>query len=126
MAFITHLSISHHKLSSTIITLNDFHPPHHTLTIRTHLALVLRTIDLDHLIVHGSLIRGIHPDHGRSQDVVDVGHGLEHALAEVAGSAVAELVRLVCSRGCSGGDGGDEFAIVGAEFDLKMYCCQKI
>src|SRR3990170_829339 len=62
--------------------------------------LVGRAVQLDKGAVHGLLVVRAHACYGRRDDLVDVGDGLEHALAAVTlrvavpGWAVAQLQRL--------------------------------
>src|SRR3989304_1457695 len=72
--------------------------------------LVGRAVQLDEGAVQGLLVVRAHACYGRRDDLVDVGDGLEHALAAVTlwvavpGGAVAELQRLVDAGGRAGGD----------------------
>ena len=58
-------------------------------------ALVVRAIQLDHRRVHGRLVEGAEAAQGGRDLLLDVAHGLEHALAHVAAAAVAQFVGLV-------------------------------
>ncbi len=91
------------------------------LTIGTHIALILRSITLNHLRVHGTLIGRIHPNHRRAQYLIDIFHSRQYPFSQVSWSAIAELACLVGTGGGTGGYGSDEFAIFGAEFDLYIY-----
>ena len=70
-------------------------------------ALVGSAVQLDHGLVDGHLVQGVHADQALSQLGVHVGHGLLHALAQVAVLvAVAQLAGLVHAGGSAGGHGG--------------------
>jgi hypothetical protein len=67
--------------------------PHHARNSDTH-------------VVNVPLLRGVLSNKLGRDDAVDVVNGLKHALAAVAGAAVAQLTRLVHARACARGDGG--------------------
>ena len=70
-------------------------------------ALVGSAVQLDHGLVDGHLVQGVHADQALSQLGVHVGHGLLHALAQVAVLvAVAQLAGLVHAGGSAGGHSG--------------------
>ena len=68
--------------------------------------LVGGAVEFEHPPVDGGLVVGVRAAEGVGDGAVDVGDGLEHALARVAGLvAVAEFERLVGAGACAGGDG---------------------
>ena len=68
--------------------------------------LVGRAVQVDHDFVNGRLEGGIVPGDFRRDDLVDVFHGLENALAAVAlGVPVPELPGFMLPGGGSAGDG---------------------
>ena len=68
--------------------------------------LVRGAVELDHGLVDGDLLFGIHAADGVEDLVVDRIDGLEHALAEIDRLvAVAQLDRLVRAGGGAGGNG---------------------
>ena len=74
--------------------------------VRAELALGGRAVQLDHGLVHGQLVVGLHADDGGGDLLVHVAHGLLHALAAEAGLvAVAQLEGLVLAGRGAGGDG---------------------
>src|SRR5690606_29861278 len=63
-------------------------------------ALVLGAVEVDQALVEPGLVIGIETLQRLRDGLVDVGHGIEHALAEIAGLvAVAQLDRLLGARG---------------------------
>lgn len=79
--------------------------------VGTELGLVGGTIKLVHEVVDGALVLDIKVllDEGGTEDIVDVGDGLEDTLAApLALVTVTELAGLV---GASGGTGGDDGAV---------------
>ena len=69
-------------------------------------ALVRRPVQVDHGVVDRALVEGVQPADGVGDLAVDVGHGLQHALAREAVAAVAQLHRLAdAGRRAGGGDG---------------------
>ena len=83
--------------------------------VGTELGLVGGTIKLVHEVVDGALVLDIEVllDEGRSNDIVDVGDGLENTLAAPLGLvAVTELAGLVgAGRSTGGNDGAVETAL---------------
>ena len=70
--------------------------------------LVLGTVQLDHRAVQTGLVGGIAPHQQFPDRTIDIGHGLEHALAQVAALvAITQLERLArtggSTRGCTRG-----------------------
>mmetsp|Transcript_124212 Transcript_124212/g.322656 ORF Transcript_124212/g.322656 Transcript_124212/m.322656 type:complete len:520 (+) Transcript_124212:44-1603(+) len=82
--------------------------------------LVLGAVELlDHLLVDARLVRDVHAHELGGDDVVDVGHGLEHALAEKpALVVVAQLKGLVDPRRGARGHRRAEERRLRAEVDL--------
>lgn len=92
-----------------------------SLTVGTHVALVLRAVDLDHLVVDGLLVCGVHPDHSRAKDIIDIRHCLEHTLSEVSIASIAQFTSLVGTRRGSRWHRCDEFTILGAQLNLREF-----
>ena len=67
--------------------------------VGTEAALVGRAIQFDHGLVDMDLVLGFHAADRLEQFAVHGLDGAQHALAEVAGAAVAQLNRLMCSGG---------------------------
>ena len=82
-------------------------------------ALVGGAVELDHGLVDGSLIQHVHAHQALGDLVVDVLHGVEDALAQVAALvAVPELTGLVDAGGGAGGHAG---AAHGAVFQVDLH-----
>ena len=65
-----------------------------------------RAVQVDHDFIDGGLEGGVVSRDFRSNDFVDVFHGLEHALASIAlGVSVAQLPGFMLSGGGAAGDG---------------------
>ncbi len=75
--------------------------------VGAELGLGRGAVEFDHGLVDGALHGGVHADDGGGDDLVDVLHSLENALAAIAGTAVAELEGLVLTGGGTGRNGGD-------------------
>jgi hypothetical protein len=81
-------------------------------------SLVFGAVELDHLLIDARLVARVRAEHGGFEDRVDVLHGLEHALAEIALLvAVAQLHSLTrAGRGARGNRGPAHHA--GVENDV--------
>ena len=74
--------------------------------VRAQLALVVRAVQLDHVLVKRSLIGGLHPGQRRREHGANIADRLLHALSLIAlGIAVAQLHRLMLAGGSAAGDG---------------------
>ena len=82
--------------------------------------LVLGAVHLDHQAVDVALRGGVDADELGSEAIVDVGHGVEHALAEVGALvAVTQLAGLVdAGRGTRGDRGAAFSAVIQADVDF--------
>jgi hypothetical protein len=84
------------------------------------LGLVFGAVELDHGPVDGGLVEGVETGDAPGDRAVDVGHGLEHALAEITGRvAVAQLEGLVGAGRGAGRDAGPAPGAVGQR-DLDL------
>lgn len=54
------------------------------LTIGTHIALILCSINLNHLSVHCTLIGRIHPNNRRAQNLIDILDSRQDTLSQVS------------------------------------------
>jgi hypothetical protein len=54
------------------------------LTIGTHIALILCTINLNHLSVHCTLISRIHSNNCRAQNLIDILNSRQDTLSQVS------------------------------------------
>ena len=82
-------------------------------------ALVGRAVEFQHGVVDQPLIVGVHALQGRRDDLVDVLHGLQHALAAVALVSVAQFQGLVAAgAGPAGHDGAASVAALQQHFGL--------
>src|SRR2546426_12688792 len=80
--------------------------------------LVWGAVELDHRLVDSSLVTHVEVPQALGDLSFDVGHGLGHALAGVAFRvAVAQLDRLVYTRGGARRDDGAAAALVGVRGD---------
>ncbi len=71
--------------------------------VGAELGLVLSTVELDHRVVQGLLIGRILAQQQIANRPVDVAHGLQHALAQVAALvAIAQFQSLARTGGCTG------------------------
>ena len=62
-------------------------------------------VQLDHDAVHAGLVKHLHADQLRGDQLIGIFDGLAHALAQVAFLvAIAQLDRLVLAGRCAGGD----------------------
>ena len=75
--------------------------------VRAELGLGRGAVEFDHGLVDSTLVGGHHAHDRRGNDLVDILHSLENALAAIAGTAVAELESLVLTGGGTGRNGGD-------------------
>ena len=82
-------------------------------------ALVVGAVELDEHAVDVALVEGVEAHEGVVDLVVDVGDGVEHALAAVAGLAVAQLDRLERTGGGARRDDGPAGG-AGLEDDLDL------
>ena len=83
--------------------------------VGAELALVGRAVELAHDGIELALVAGVHAFELRSDQLVDVVHGLQHALAQVAALvAVAQFHGFVLAGGGSAGNGS---AAAGAAFE---------
>ena len=89
--------------------------------VGAELRLGLRAVEGDHGLVDADLIGNVHADDGRGDHLIDVLHGVQHALAQVAALvAVAELEGLVLTRRCAARNGcTTECTGYGTNFDLN-------
>ena len=88
--------------------------------VGTQAGLVGGAVQLDHGLVDGHLVQGVHADEALGQLGVHVGHGLLHALAQVAALvAVPQLAGLVDAGGRAGGNGGAAHGAV-LQHDLHL------
>ena len=77
------------------------------MALAPRLRLVGRAVEFDHGAVDGDLVFGVHAGQRVEDLAVDGGHGLGHALAEVARLvAIAQFHRLMCARRGAGGHRG--------------------
>ena len=82
--------------------------------VGAQLGFVLGAVGVDHGLVDGIGVGGIHADDGISDDGVDVLHGLGDALAQIAALvAVAQLQRLELAGGCTGRGAAPGYRAVG-------------
>ena len=91
--------------------------------VGTELGLVGGAIKLVHEVVDGALVLDVKVllDEGGTEDIVDVGDGLEDALAApLALVAVTELAGLVGAGGSTGGDDGAVETGLGDYIDPKV------
>ena len=89
---------------------------HRQERVGAQLAFVGRAVQLDHAAVDFFLEPRVDAGQRRSDDLVDVLHRLEDALAEVAPLvAVAQLDRLILARGGAAGHGGGGEGTVGQD-----------
>ena len=83
--------------------------------------LVLGAVGVDHSLVDGIDVGGIHADDGICDDGVDVLHGLGDALAQIATLVtVAQLQRLELAGGCTGRGAAPGYRAIGQR-DLGLY-----
>jgi hypothetical protein len=94
--------------------------------VGTELGLVGGTIKLDHEVVNGALVLDVKVllDEGGTENIVDVGDGLENTLAAPLGLVtITELAGLVgAGRGTGGNDGAVETGLgdyIGPKVSLK-------
>ena len=87
--------------------------------VSAEVLLVVGAVDLDHGGVQHALIVSLDAGDRVGDGLVDVAHGVAHALALVAVVAVAQLVRLVLAGGRAGRDGGQAVGTV-VEEDLDL------
>src|SRR5690606_16527558 len=75
--------------------------------VGAQLGLVVGTVQLDHGAVQGSLVQRVATNQQLTDGAIDVGDGLEHALAQVTALvAVAQLQRFTGTGGGTGGRAG--------------------
>mmetsp|Transcript_70223 Transcript_70223/g.146982 ORF Transcript_70223/g.146982 Transcript_70223/m.146982 type:complete len:360 (+) Transcript_70223:982-2061(+) len=75
--------------------------------------------DLHHLLVQGSLLRHVHAQQGRGDDLIHVLHGLQNALAQQAALvAISQFQGLVDASGGATGHGSPEHVLLGDEVHL--------
>ena len=80
---------------------------HRKQGVRTEIALVGTTVQLDHLLIERTLIRKRFSEQRSTQYAVHIRNGLSHTLAEIARMvAVPELDGFAGSRRCAGGHSG--------------------
>ena len=82
--------------------------------------LIIRAVQLDERLVNEALVISFEASDFIADFLVDVFYGLLHALAQVAVAAVAQLVCLVHTGGCAGGNAGSAVGAVLQE-DLGLY-----
>ncbi|MNE33035.1 hypothetical protein D3C80_1266770 [compost metagenome] len=71
--------------------------------VGTQLAFVLGTVQLDHRAVEGFLVGSILAQQQVADRAIDVGHGFQHALAQVTALvAITQLQCLAGTGGCTG------------------------
>ena len=70
--------------------------------VGAELGLVVGAVQLDHRLVERALVVGVEAGERGTDLVVDAGDGLEHALADVTVTSVAELDGLESARGGAG------------------------
>ena len=88
--------------------------------IGPQLGLVGRTVEGNHFIVNGLLIRGIHAHNGGSQDILYILDGVQDALAEVPVAAVTQFDRFVgAGRGPLRYTGGKQHTVRRGDIDFN-------
>ena len=89
--------------------------------VGTQARLVRRAVQIDHDIVDLHLLGRVHPADGVENLALDIAHGLQHALAAVAGLiAVAQLHSLIRAGRRTGRDRGAPHR-AGIQHDLDLY-----
>ena len=87
--------------------------------VRADLGLVRRAVDVEHRQVDGALVVGVEADECLARAVLTASHGLQHALAEVALAAVAQLDGLELAGGGAGRHGrATDGSVVEGHLDL--------
>ncbi|MNV57135.1 hypothetical protein D3C71_1494510 [compost metagenome] len=79
--------------------------------VSAQLAFVRRSVQGDHSLVDAQLVKSVHADYFRSDDLVNVLNGSQYAFAQVAGFVVvAELNGFVSACGSAGRNDGAAFS----------------
>lgn len=95
--------------------------------VGAEVGLVRGAVELDELLVDEALVVGLVADEGLVDLVVDEGHGLLDALAEVTVTAVTQLVGLVDTGGGTRGDVGTaDAAVLQEHLDLDSRVTARI
>ena len=89
--------------------------------VRTQVALVRSTVDVDHFGVDSALVASVHADNGFGNFLIHMGDGLLNALAKVAALiAVTQFNSLECARRCARrNDRAGERTVVEGNLDLN-------
>ncbi len=87
--------------------------------VGAELGLVGRAVQLDHGLIDGDLVEGVHAFDFAGDQRVDVVDGVKDALAQIGLAAIAQFHRLVrAGRGAGRNGGAAEAAIVENDVDL--------
>ena len=87
--------------------------------IRPQLCLILGSVQINHELINILLLGRVHAQHGRSQNVIDVGYGLQDTLAQIPTPTIAQFDRLVGTRGGTGWDRCSKETIICHDFHLE-------
>ena len=90
-------------------------------SVRTQVALVRGTVDIDHFGVDSALVASVHADNSFGNFLIHMGYGFLNALAKVAALiAVTQLNSLECARRCARrNDRAGERTVVEGNLDLN-------
>src|SRR5581483_11797339 len=82
--------------------------------VGAELGFVVSAVELNHLVIEGALVGGIHAPHGFGDRAIHISDGIQYTFALVALIVtVAQLNGLVFAGGSAAGNGGTTFAAVG-------------